>query len=75
MNNNFAEKFKELEKDIVNEQRRLSSKSTLAIYYGITSDKKYRLSFVSSVSPFELESTKEIKVTQGKESENGGLRT
>ena len=70
MNNNFAEKFKELEKDIVDEQRRLSSKSTLAIYYGITSDKKYRLSFVSSVSPFELESTKEIKVTQGKESEN-----
>lgn len=68
--NNFAEKFKRLEKDIINEQRRLSSKSTLGIYYGVTGDKKFRLSFVSSVRPFELKSTKEIKVTQGKESDN-----
>ncbi len=68
--NDFAEKFKKLEQEIVNEQRRLPFKSTLSIYYGVTGEKRYRLSFVSAMRPFELESTKEIKVTQGKESEN-----
>lgn len=67
--NNFAEKFKQLEQDIVNEQRKIHLDSPLSVFYGVTSEKQFRLSFISSLVPFELESTKEIKVTQGKESE------
>ena len=67
--NNFAEKFKQLEQDIVNEQRKIPLDSPLSVFYGVTSEKQFRLSFISSLVPFELESTKEIKVTQGKESE------
>ena len=67
--NNFAEKFKQLEQDIVNEQRKIPLDSPLSVFYGVTSEKQFRLSFISSLIPFELESTKEIRVTQGKESE------
>ena len=67
--NNFAEKFKQLEQDIVNEQRKIPLDSPLSVFYGVTSEKQFRLSFISSLVPFELESTKEIKLTQGKESE------
>lgn len=70
MMNEFIEKFKELENDLINEQRRLLVSSCLNVYYGITAEKYYRISFVSTVRPFELESTKEIKITQGKESED-----
>lgn len=66
---NFADKFKQLE-EIVNSQKRLSINSCLKVYYGISHEKKLRISFVTSVIPYELTSTKEIKVTQGKESEN-----
>ena len=67
--NNFADKFKQLEKDTINEQRKIPLSSPLSVFYGVTQDKLFRLSFVSSINPFELESTKEIRVTQGKESE------
>ena len=66
---NFAEKFKQLEQDIVNEQRKIPLNSPLSVFYGVTSEKQFRLSFISTVAPFELESTKEIKVTQGKEAD------
>lgn len=67
--NNFVEKFKEIETNLISEQRRYVTNSCLMVYYGITVNKRYRISFVSSIKPYELESTKEIKVTQGKESE------
>lgn len=70
MMNSFAEMFKQLEKDIVNEQRKIPLKSPLSVFYGITIEKQLRLAFISNISPCELESTKEIKVTQGKESDN-----
>lgn len=69
MMNRFIDKFKQLENDLINEQRRISVSSGLNVYYGITTEKFYRISFVSTIRPFELESTKEIKVTQGKESD------
>lgn len=68
--NRFADKFKQLEKDFINEQRRMPTSSCLNVYYGLTKEKYYRLSFVSTTRPFKLESTKEIKVTQGKEIED-----
>lgn len=67
--NDFEEKFKNLESDLVNEQRRMPLNSCLKVYYGITSEKQYRISFISSIRPYEFESTKELKITQGKESD------
>ena len=68
--NDFEEKFKSLESDLINEQRRMPLNSCLKVYYGITNEKKYRLSFISTIRPYEFESTKELKITQGKESDN-----
>lgn len=65
---NFADMFLSLENDLINEQRRIPVDSCLKVFYGITSEKKYRISFVTSIKPLEFESTKELKVTQGKES-------
>lgn len=66
----FIDLFMQIENDLVNEQRRIHVNSSLKVYYGITIDKLFRISFISTIRPFELESTKEIKVTQGKESDN-----
>ena len=68
--NNFSKIFKQLELDLINEQRKITLNSSLKVYYGITIQKYYRISFVSTICPIGLISTKEIKVTQGKESEN-----
>lgn len=68
--NKFTDLFKQIENTLVNEQRRVHVDSTLKVYYGITIEKLFRISFISSIRPLELESTKEIKVTQGKESDN-----
>lgn len=68
--NEFEEKFKALESDLINEQRRMPLSSCLKVYYGITSEKRYRISFISSIKPYEFESTKELKITQGKESDD-----
>ena len=68
--NRFANLFKQIEDNLVNEQRRIHSDSPLKVYYGITIGKLFRISFVSTIRPFELVSTKEIKITQGKESDN-----
>lgn len=68
--NKFTNLFKQIEDNLVNEQRRVHVDSTLKVYYGITIDKLFRISFISTIRPFELESTKEIKVTQGKETDN-----
>lgn len=70
MMNKFTDLFKQIENNLINEQRRVRVDSSLKVYYGITIDKLFRISFISSKKPFELESTKEIKVTQGKESDN-----
>lgn len=66
----FINLFEEIEKNLINEQRRVRVDSTLKVYYGITIDKLFRISFISSIRPFVFESTKEIKITQGKENES-----
>lgn len=69
MMNRFIDKFKQLENELVYEQKRMPVSTCLNVYYGITTEKYYRISFVSTIRPFEMESTKEIRVTQGKESD------
>lgn len=65
----LTENFLELENHIFNEQRLIQTNSCLQAFYGMSSDRLYRISFVSTVRPFEMESTKDIRVTQGQESE------
>ena len=62
-------KFSEFEPKSLNEQRLLEVVSCVRIYYGLTIDGNLRLSFITSIKPLEFESSKEIKVTQGKESD------
>lgn len=66
---NFSDVFETLESESVIEQRRLVIKSCLNVYYGLTLEQHYRISFVSTIPPIEFESTKEIKITQGKETD------
>ena len=65
--NRIVDLFREIENDLINEQRRIRIESPLKVFYGITINKLYRISFISNIKPFALESTKEIKITQGKE--------
>ena len=62
-------KFSEFEPKSLNEQKLLEVTSCVRVYYGLTIDGHLRLSFITSVKPLEFDSSKEIKVTQGKESD------
>ena len=50
-------------------QKLIDVDSVLKVYYGLSSDGNPRLSFVSSVAPPKMDSTKLLKVSQGKECE------
>lgn len=67
---NFEKKFEEIEKDIFNNQKKVNNKSNIKVYYGLTKEGYERLSFLSTIAPPEIESTKMLKVIQGKEGEN-----
>lgn len=63
---------KEVFESISNEmgsQKLIEADSVLKVYYGISNDGNPRLSFMSSVTPPKMDSTKFLKVVQGKESE------
>ena len=69
MMNNFENMFSNLEKDILNNQKKVISNTIVKIYYGITKDGFQRLSFLSKIKPPKIESTKMLKVIQGEEGE------
>ncbi len=48
-------------------QRLLDIDSILKIYYGLNNEGCFRLAFCSSINPPKIESTKQMKVTQGEE--------
>ncbi len=50
-------------------QKMLEVDSTLRVYYGLNKNGNPRLSFMSSVAPPKMDSTKMLKVVQGKETE------
>ena len=63
---------KEIFETITNEvgsQKPINVSSVLKVYYGISKEGNLRLSFMSSVAAPKMESTKLLKVVQGKESE------
>ena len=56
--------------ELAGNQKRLDVNTVLGVYYGVSSDGYLRLSFLSSVPTPKLESTKLLKVYQGRESDN-----
>ena len=56
--------------ELAGNQKRLDVDTVLGVYYGVSSDGCLRLSFLSSVPTPKLESTKLLKVYQGRESDN-----
>lgn len=64
----FESLFASLCNGVRNIQKRYPAESSLGVFYGVTENGYYRLSFLSHVEPPKLESTKLISVTQGKES-------
>ncbi len=67
---NFEHIYKELEKDFVGNQKKLNVSSALKVYYGISADGNFRISFLSTTLPPSFESTKSLKISQGQESES-----
>ncbi len=66
---NFADKFDEIEKFALSGQKKIHAKCALGIYYGVTTEGYLRLAFMSTIQPGNISSTKYIRVTQGKESD------
>ena len=56
--------------ELAGNQKRLDVNTVLGVYYGVSSDGCLRLSFLSSVPTPKLESTKLLKVYQGRESDS-----
>lgn len=67
---NFEEKFNELQDEFSGKQKRILVNSALKVYFGITKDGYLRISFMSTIKPLNLESTKDLKISLGQESED-----
>lgn len=65
--NNFELMFSNLEKGIYNNQKKAVNDSKVKVYYGITKDGFARLSFLSTLKPPKIDSTKMLRVIQGEE--------
>ena len=52
----------------LNKQKKIAVDSTLGVYFGFSQDGCLRLSFLSKTNPPHLESTKDLRITQGEES-------
>ena len=67
--NNFEIMFLGLENEMNNNQKKVESNSSLKVYYGLTKDGFLRLSFLSTINPPKIDSTKMLRVIQGEEGE------
>lgn len=65
----FEEKFKSLQEEFFGKQKKIMVNSSLKVYYGITTENKLRISFMSTIEPLKLDSTKELRVSLGQESD------
>lgn len=67
---NFEDSFNELDKEIKNIQKKIAIDSVVKVFYGISSKGYERLSFLTTIEPPKIDSTKMIQVVQGQEGEN-----
>ena len=65
--NDFEALFEKLESSLTGKQKKINISSVLPVYYGISVDGYRRLAFLSVSRPPKVESTKTLRVTQGKE--------
>lgn len=65
----FEEKFNSLQEEFFGKQKKIFVNSSLKVYYGITTENNLRISFMSTIEPLKIDSTKELRVSLGQESE------
>lgn len=53
--NNFETMFSNLEKNILNNQKKVNSNTIVKVYYGLTKDGFQRLSFLSKIHPPKID--------------------
>ena len=66
----FEEKFNSLQEEFFGKQKKIFVNSSLKVYYGITTENNLRISFMSTIEPLKIDSTKELRVSLGQESED-----
>lgn len=66
---NYSKESFEIASHEAGSQKRIDVDSVLKVYYGMNNDGNLRLSFLSSVAPPKMESTKLLRVLQGKETD------
>jgi len=67
--NNFGKELFETISNEMGAQKMIEVNSVIKVYYGMSNEGHSRLSFMSSLAPPKMDSTKLLKVIQGKESE------
>ncbi len=67
--NNFGKEVFESIASELGSQKLIELASALKVYYGISNEGNPRLSFLSTIAPPKMDSTKMLKVIQGKETE------
>lgn len=65
----FEEKFNSLQEEFFGKQKKIVINSSLKVYYGITTENNLRISFMSTIEPLKIDSTKELRVSLGQESD------
>ena len=65
----FETLFNDLPGSLAGSQKKIHCDTALGVYYGISSDGCLRLSFLSTTPAPKLESTKQLSIFQGRESE------
>ena len=65
----FESIYKALAAEAVANQKKLDIDSSLGVFYGISPEGYFRLAFMSSIAAPKMESTRLLRVTQGKEKE------
>lgn len=66
----FEKMFNNLQGEFFGKQKKIFVGSALKVYYGITTENYLRISFMSTIEPLKIESTKELRVSLGQESDN-----
>lgn len=66
----FEREYKAFVNETTGNQKRISVKSALGVYCGLSEEGNLRIAFMSRSSAPKIESTKMLKVTQGEESES-----
>jgi len=66
----FEKIYESLSHELAGNQKRIPLDSVVAVYFGLSSEGYFRLSFMSSIPAPKLESTKTLRIEQGAESDS-----